>query len=450
MWRGGAPYSSGFAAAYAGYRWGLEQTSAPDRTQLLQAVASELEALLSAGQHAPETYFVLSQTLVLLRDDARFEAMQAAWKKQGRFNWKVDTEFLTPEDREVAELHRGELVALAASTPTGGQANQDSTPATSPTNPPPAAGGTSSGATINPPATSTNPTNTPPQVKRPERRAPGAADSGTGRRTERQPEQAKAPQGTGPIIQDFRAEALNAAPTSALAPVVPLETKFALVIGNGESAIPEAQLSFAPASASAVKDALIANGGYAAANVDLITNATADQLRTAAQALADRLPNGATVFLYFSGAGANIAGQDFLAGVEASDPTMSGAMVRKEEVFRLFTAKGARVFSFFEVNRALRNGRVFGSEQTTAGSVSQMMATLEGRTVGSLVESGKEVGIFALGIQRVLDQLRTNSIPLTEFAWQVFYAMRGGRTALGSVQTPTLPVVTLLEQDARF
>jgi hypothetical protein len=129
---------------------------------------------------------------------------------------------------------------------------------------------------------------------------------------------------------------------------------------------------------------------------------------------------------------------------------MSGAMVRKEEVFRLFTAKGARVFSFFEVNRALRNGRVFGSEPTTAGSVSQMMATLEGRTVGSLVESGKEVGIFALGIQRVLDQLRTNSIPLTEFAWQVFYAMRGGRTALGSVQTPTLPVVTLLEQDARF
>lgn len=242
-------------------------------------------------------------------------------------------------------------------------------------------------------------------------------------------------------------------PSVTGARVATLSNKFALVIGNSESKLASVAIPYAADDAQAVREALLANAGYAESNVDLVLNATASQMAAAVKALADRLPDNATVFIYFSGVGVNLDGKDFLGGVDTDSPTDSSSMLAKAELLRPLMAKGARVFSFFQVNRPIINGRYFGMEVPMVGFISQMQSTVQGEGVQSIVRNGKTRGLFTDAMIGTLGEFRSNRVPIQEFGWQVFYRIRRGDTGNqggGSRQTPTLPVLTNLAADAKF
>lgn len=245
-----------------------------------------------------------------------------------------------------------------------------------------------------------------------------------------------------------------AAPAPAMGTrVAQLPNKYALVIGNSVSRIPGREVPFSSDDAQRVREALTMSAGYAEPNVDLVLNATAAQILASAKALADRIPEGATVFLYFSGAGVNLDGKDYLAGVDTDSATDSSSMVAKAELYRLFMAKRAQVFGFFQANRPMVSGRYFGAEVPMFGFVAQCQATMPGESVFSVVRNGKATGIYTDAMIATLEEFHTNQIPIMEFGWQLFYRIRRGDTGTtggSSHQTPTLPVLTNLASDAKF
>ena len=272
----------------------------------------------------------------------------------------------------------------------------------------------------------------------------GAGATGTGPKTTVIPASNLNSQGTG-------STAIGAPPTTTemttiagRVPVVP--TKYALIIGNGEGMMTDERVSYAAADAVLVRDALVQHAGYAEENVDVVVNATAAQLLASVRALAERLPNDATVFVYFSGAGFNIAGKDYYAGIDAETPSDSSHMVAVSDVYKLFINKGASIFAFTQAARPVANGLYFGKETALFGRVAQCHATIPGDGINALVTNGREVGAYTQALVDILTDFRSNQIPVTEFVWQVFRKMRKG----GSPQTPTLPVLTVLSADARF
>jgi hypothetical protein len=236
-------------------------------------------------------------------------------------------------------------------------------------------------------------------------------------------------------------------------PVSPIATKYALIIGNGDSGIKELSLPFAADDAQQLREALATNAGYPEQNIDLVLNATAEQILKSAEALAQRVDENATIMVYFSGVGVNIAGKDYLAGIEAENTMATGAMVAKADLFKLFLSRGAKVFSFFQTHRPISNGRFFGQEVPMIGQLSQMQASIPGAQVQSYVNNGKDVGLFTRSMIRVMSEQRSNQLPILEFGWQVFNKMRRGdtgNTGGSSRQSCTLPVLTNLASDARF
>lgn len=235
--------------------------------------------------------------------------------------------------------------------------------------------------------------------------------------------------------------------------VSPVASKFALVIGNSEGRIEAGKLAFAAADASRVREALITHAGYPEGNVDLVANATSAQILASARALAERVGPDGTVTIFFAGVGVNLDGKDFLAGIEAQDASTSTNMVAKADLYKVFMAKGARIFAFYEANRPIVAGRYFGMEMPFVGSISQSQATLPGDNVYETMRDGKTVGVYGDAIASVLADLRSNRVPILEFGWQVFYRIRrgdSGTTGGASRQTPTLPVLNLMASDARF
>lgn len=242
-------------------------------------------------------------------------------------------------------------------------------------------------------------------------------------------------------------------PPAAGTRVPPIATKYALIVGNSESKLEGLGVPFSADDAQVMREALILNAGYLPENVDLVVNATSAQLNASAKALADRLPDGATLFIYFSGVGVNVGGKDYLAGVDTTNPADTSSMTSKTELYEMFMGKGARVFAFFQAHRPISAGRYFGMEVPMVGAIAQTQATMPGQNVYSAVRNGKAVGLFTASITSVLNDLRANRIPILEFGWQVFYSIRNAGTgSLGgsSRQTPTLPVLTNLASDARF
>ncbi len=272
-------------------------------------------------------------------------------------------------------------------------------------------------------------------------------------------------QGTGPqvtIIHSGQAPipGPNLSPSNnsgAIAPAVgpvPVATnKFALVIGNSTSQLKSGAVGFGADDAQAIREALVMDAGYSEANVDLVLNTTSAQLLASAKALADRIPNDATIFFYFAGNGCNINGKDYLAGVDSSSDTDSSAMTAKMDIYQLFMAKGAKVFAFFESPRPIANGSYFGKEIPMVGQMAQVQATIPGDGVSSEVHNGRALGIFTYAIVSALHEIRSNRIPIMEFGWQVFNRSRGGGTTangIGARQVPTLPVLTHLSDQDRF
>lgn len=228
-----------------------------------------------------------------------------------------------------------------------------------------------------------------------------------------------------------------------------IPTKFALLIGNGESRIADRAMPFAADSAQMIRETLITSSGYAEENVDLVLNATSEQIMKSAAALAERMPRGATVMIFFAGVGANLSGKDYLAGVDSQSITESASMVAKSELYKVFVAKEANIFAFFEASRPIAKGRFFGSEVPMYGRVAQMQATMPGTDILSSVRQGKTVGLFTDAMASVFTEERSNQFPIMEFGWKVFYKIRGGEGGGGS-QTPTLPVRVGLDDKAKF
>ncbi len=250
--------------------------------------------------------------------------------------------------------------------------------------------------------------------------------------------------------------------TSGTTPPVPtgpgdrvpvVATKFALIIGNSESSLDNYKQSFAQNDANLLRDALLQHAGYADENTVILLNASADEIKNQAAALAERMPQDATLFLFFAGAGFNVDGKDYLAGVDVNGTSDTSRMVAKVELFRPFFMKGARVFSFFQVRRAMANGRYFGEEVPIFGFLAQMQSTMSGGDVIGLMNSGSVNGVYTRALVAVLQRYRTNRVPIAEFGWQVFYEMRrvgGGTTGGGAGQTATLPALRNMGEDSRF
>jgi hypothetical protein len=172
-----------------------------------------------------------------------------------------------------------------------------------------------------------------------------------------------------------------------------------------------------------------------------------------AEALAQRVDQNATVYIYFSGVGLNIGGKDFLAGIDTESAMETGSMVAKAKLFNLFLSRGSTVYSFFQSHRLVTAGRYFGQEVPMVGQLSQMQACIPGGSVYSLVQNGKTVGLFTNSVVKVMADLRSNQVPILEFGWQVFNKMRKGESGTiggSSIQTCTLPVLTNIASDARF
>lgn len=246
----------------------------------------------------------------------------------------------------------------------------------------------------------------------------------------------------------------NAIPVNpVVGPVAPVATKYALIIGNGESRLADMGLPFASDDGQKLREGLQTHAGYPEGNIDLVLNATAEQIRASVKAMAERVPEDAVVFIYFTGVGVNLDGKDYLGGVDVSSLTDSSAMVAKSEIYNAFMRKGAKVFAFFQCHRPIMNGRYFGAEVPMVGRIAQVQATLPGSFVQSFIRGGKDVGLFTDSVVGVLAEIRSNQIPIQEFGWQVFYRMRRAGTGNfggGSNQTCTLPVLINIGSDAKF
>jgi len=241
--------------------------------------------------------------------------------------------------------------------------------------------------------------------------------------------------------------------TRLTTPVSVVPDKFALIIGNADSRIEGAALPYAPDDSQLIRDTLINSAGYSETNIESITNGTAAQIAAAAKTLALRVPDKATVLIYFTGVGENIEGKDYLAGIDTPSDDAMGTMLAKDDLFKPFLTRGARIFAFFQSNRPVRNGLFFGSEEVSEGSIAQMQATLPGKKIYSTVSNGKQVGLFTSSVVTTLKDIHSNQTAIVAFGWQVYYNLRRNGTgeALGSsAQSPSLPVLTNMAADARF
>jgi hypothetical protein len=239
--------------------------------------------------------------------------------------------------------------------------------------------------------------------------------------------------------------------TSTLVPSMP--TKYALIIGNSESKMDGGAMPYAGDDAQLLRRSLVDNAGYVDQNIELVINATSDQIAATVNALASRVGDKGIVFLYFSGVGANIDGKDYLAGVDSDVTNDTSTMIAKDDVYKAFMLKGARIYAFFQCNRPITDGHFFGSEIPLVGSISQMQATLPGQTVNSINTDGKVVGLFTNSFVNTLKDIRSNQTPILDFGWQLFYNLRRGDTGQeggSSNQSPSLPVLTNMASDARF
>ncbi len=404
QWRNGAPYSPNFLAAYSAFRNAVTVKDRQAQAAMLHTVAEELQVLIDKSEESPVTLYYLNAAYSKIGDSEKAQALMAKGSQPDfKMDWRVDTEVVDPQ--ELAQINS--MVSAM-------QRNQDVIAAQQP----------QTGKTGKP---SKGARNTDPSAPIPAGTQPGANQD--------------LPSGTTIISAPI------------LGPVTQNPNKFALLIGNSASRLGDDQIPYAGDDAQRLREALVHDGGYAESNVDLVLNATSDQVMAEAKAMADRVSEGSTVFIYFSGVGVNVDGRDYLTGVEAESATSTSGMVAKNDLYRMFMMKGAHIFAFYQANRTVSAGRFFGMEVPLVGSISQCQATSPGKKVTSIMRNGKAIGIYTDAFASVLNDLRSSTIPIVEFEWQVFYRMRRGDTGTtggGSPQTPTLPVLTNMATDARF
>lgn len=245
----------------------------------------------------------------------------------------------------------------------------------------------------------------------------------------------------------------TAQPTTPTAPAAQ-PGKYALLIGNTETRLLTGKVDSAANDAMLLRDTLVNSCGYPAENVDVITDATGEGMRAALNALAERITPGSTLMFFYSGPAVNLAGRDYLVGIDSELPNDSSLMLPLADAYAPFLAKGVPIFAFFQSHRRVDQGRYFGQEIPATGSIAQFQGTKVDGDVTWTVSDGRVVGVFASAVARVLDRLKAPRVPIREFAWAVFETMRGGEvggaSGGGSAQVPSLPVLRNLPDNASF
>lgn len=227
--------------------------------------------------------------------------------------------------------------------------------------------------------------------------------------------------------------------------VPPLDFKFALLIGvDGDHSANDVDL---------LKDSLVKNAGYPEGNVVVLKAPTAAEISAAASALADKMPDSGTAFIFYSGKGVSdpATGKDYLAGSDSGESV--GSMVAKLSLYQPFISKGTSIFAFYQVDRSMdAEGGYFGREVPELGRVAQMEGTAPGEKAYTMIADGKPYGVYAHAMSDVLAQTRDNRITILDFVWNTFYQIRKGSVegAGGGAQTPTLPVVVSMTTSAKF
>lgn len=493
-WRDGAPYSPDFLAAYSGLKLAFEL---PDsrRAQLLHDVASEFETLLNKREYCQELFFFLDETYVLLSESDKRIALGRQYQEVGyKASWKMDAEAISADDEEMlsqlppppapekaAPREDRKAITREVSKPHERRSRKHRSDET--TAPLPAVGAETQ---VTPPAPVTEPAAPQPKAQVENRSGKGnepkiklASDITPAESDQSHfaPMQPKDPvviskgvrHGQNPPVQTVIANitpimpvnpkpevakpVAKAAASSLISAVPVREDKYAIIIGNGVSKIDGGALPFASDDAQLVRKTLITCCGYSDSNIEVIIDGTAAQIAASMNALASRIPDKATVLIYFTGVGENVDGKDFLAGVDTDMNGDASTMISKDDIYQAFMQRGARVFAFFQTNRPIQDGHYFGSEIPLVGSVSQMQATLPGENVYSVTSDGKQVGLFTNSLVAVLNENKSNQTPILDFGWQVFYKLRTagtGSSGGSSNQSPSLPVLTNMASDARF
>lgn len=263
------------------------------------------------------------------------------------------------------------------------------------------------------------------------------------------------PNSNGGVVGQVDAGQLTG-PTStntATGPVLYVPTKYALIVANSDNKLPGQILSHAQEDAQLLKDTLSTNAGYDPNNIVVLSNASAAQLASTAKDLAAKMPAEGTLFFFYTGAGSNVDDRDWFAGVGTEIATDTSSMVRKSDVFLPFSMKGISIYAFYQVPRPAVGGKFFGEEDLKTGRISQMQSTMASGGVYSIFRNGKTVGVFADAVSQVLSELHSNSVPIGDFGWAVFYKIRQGsvgESGGGSKQTPTLPILQYLSSSSRF
>ncbi|MCE9558655.1 MAG: caspase family protein [Armatimonadetes bacterium] len=407
IWRNGAPYSPNFLGAYAGFKYASSIKDDKVRSTLLTTVANEFMALIEKGQKAPETFYYLTGTYVLLNDPVGQKSSSDSAMANKSSNWKVDSEVIAPEEKAAVVSFMAGPSGTGTATVTVEPAQKD------------------------PVAVAPE----PPRAVKNQKKPKSPTDD------------------SSPVVapKPPKAKVDPAVEAGPAAKVNEISGKFALVIGNSNEKL-DAGINFGDSDAANVKEQLIQNAGYSEANIETLTNATSAEIMAKAAALAAKVEDRGVVTIYFSGVGTHLSGKDYLAGIDTLRTTDASTMVEKAALFRIFMAKGAKVFSFFQVNRPLVDGKCFGMEASMVGQVAQMQATVPGGKVFSTMRGGKPIGLFTEAFGTALSSMRTNRVPILEFGWLVFDKIRngGGTQGGGSLQIPTLPVYTNMGSDSKF
>jgi len=475
-WRSGGLYSPNFAAAYAGYRLALETSDDVARTNPLRASISEFAELIQKGQASSEAVYFLSTAVSTVRDAATASQFKSQLST-ARNNWQIDGEIVTPE--EIAAIRGATTSGVVVSTPvvqpspsgeriesTGSQTTQDAggvEPGLPTADATPKKGAKAPKVAVATPAKQENPTGDPVKKKKP---APKPKQDkpkeDVANPVQENPTGEPAPSGTKKPKAPKKPNVAGQGPTTTFtAPdsvydengkLKIVANKYALVIGNSEGGLPGTP-EFAATDAELISTQLTTLAGYSTDNIVLVKNGSADAIQAAAKALADKMVDDGTVMIYFSGVGANLGGKDFVAGTDATAITDQSHMVAKNDLYRMFMVKGARIFAFYQVNRTAVNGASFGGEVPIVGSIAQMQSTTEGSPVYGRMKAGKQIGLYTDAFIQALTEMRSNKIPILDFSWAVFNNIRrlgGGTTGGGSAQTPTLPTYSNMGSDSRF
>lgn len=462
LWRDGAAYSPNFGAAYSAYKMALKTADEGERDELLTTALREFETLVKKNQASREASYFIGMIFDLRRDTSG----RAAWDaKSGamKLDWRVDAELISLEERAAifgnvaVQPARPNEKPVAAPKEPATTTPRKSKPAKEEKQPK-----TVRQPKVNPTAEPKEEPKTAPEVEKQAKPKPEVKPE------QKEPKPVKKPV-KNPTQEDAPPAISQPAKTNSgdgtitptdlnptvddKTPVPAVDNKFALLVGNDQSAMVGQNVSFAANDIDFLKDKLTFHAGYKPENVVALKNVTAGQILEAAAKLAERVPENGTVMVYFTGNGANLEGHDYLAGIDTAMPTDTSTMIEKTKVYQQFMSRGAKIYAFFQVSRPILGGKCFGQEQLALGAISQMQATIPGGTIASTFSNGKDVGLFTNAVVNVLQELRSNRIPILEFGWQVFEKIRGGsRTNAGggATQVPTLPQLTNLAPDSRF